>query len=119
MNSGNTPRRKGQRGELEFRKLLEETGLRVIATGAMQRGKAPMADLLVTSPWGIAEACIEVKHTKAWRMSEYLDQMDRQTRAGSVGALALRKPGDPRWFIGCWWDQFHELAHVLRGAPDL
>ncbi len=117
--SGNRSRRKGQRGELEFRKILEDSGLRVIATGALQRGSEPLADLRVMSPWGITEACIEVKNTKAWRMSEYLDQMDRQTRPGSVGALALRRPGDPRWFIGCWYHQFHELAYVLRGAPDL
>ena len=96
---------------------MESEGLRVIATQGFQRGPAPLADLIVSSPMGITEACIEVKYSKAWRMSEFLAQVDRQTRPGSVGALAMRKPGDPRWFVGCWWDHFHELSHVLRGVP--
>ena len=117
--SGKRSQRKGKAGELECRRLLEASGLRVMATGVYQQGPERLPDLFIRSPIaGIPEVGIEVKRTNAWKMPEYLAQLDQQrlSRPDVVGALMLRRDGDPRWVIATYWDDFPELATALR-AP--
>lgn len=117
--SGKRSQRKGKAGELECRKLFEDAGHRVMATGLYQQGPVAMPDLFIRSPIaGIPEVGIEVKRTNVWKMRDYLDQLDRQRQArpNVVGALMLRRDQDKRWVFVTYWDDFQDLASALR-AP--
>ena len=118
--SGKRSQRKGKAGELECRRLLEDAGLRVMATGIYQQSGGSLPDLFVRSPVaGIPEVGIEVKRTNVFKMREYLDQLDRQRRArpGIVGAVMMRRDNDRRWVLSTYWDDFQDLASALRAPP--
>ena len=105
MNS----KQKGKRGELEVARILKDHGIDARRTAQFCGNTGEAADVI-----GLEGYHIEVKRCETTKIWDWIQQAERDHKAGTVPLVVFRKNGE-RWKVTL---DFEVFLDILKGGTD-